>query len=63
MEKDGLSVIEVKSGKNHKTHASLDHACEEAPEKLNRRIVLSKYNTETAINGVIYYPLYMSMFI
>jgi predicted AAA+ superfamily ATPase len=61
-ENGGLSVIEVKSGKNHKMHASLNHACEEA-SLLNRRIVLSKYNTEIGANGVIYYPLYMAMFL
>jgi hypothetical protein len=59
----GLSVIEVKSGKNHKAHASLDRACEEIRGKLNRCIVLSKYNTEAGANGVIYYPLYMAMFL
>lgn len=63
MEKNGLSVIEVKSGKNYKTHAALDHACAQSREKLNRRIVLSKFNTETGANGVIYYPLYMTMFL
>ena len=62
-ENNGLSVIEVKSGKSYKTHASLDHACDEVRGKLSRRIVLSKYNTETGANGVIYYPLYMAMFI
>ena len=59
----GLSVIEVKSGKNYKTHASLDRACGEATSKLNRCMVLSKYNIEAGANGVIYYPLYMAMFL
>jgi len=63
VESGGLSVIEVKSGKNHKAHASLDRACQEARTTLKRRIVLSKYNTETGENGVIYYPLYMAMFL
>jgi len=62
-ENGGLAVIEVKSGKNHKTHASLDHACNDARGALNRRIVLSKHNTETGANGVLYYPLYMTMFL
>jgi len=62
-ENNSLSAIEVKSGKNYKTHASLDNACEQAPKKMNRRIVLSKYNTEKGENGVLYYPLYMAMFI
>jgi len=62
-ENNSLSAIEVKSGKNYKTHASLDNACAQAPKKMNRRIVLSKYNTEKGENGVLYYPLYMAMFI
>jgi len=63
VEDGGLSVVEVKSGKNHKAHASLDRACSEAKTALSRRIVLSKYNTEVGENGVIYYPLYMAMFL
>jgi len=59
LENEGLSAIEVKSGKNFKSHASLDHA----RGKLNRRIVLNRFNTETGANGVIYFPLYMAMFI
>jgi len=62
-ENNSLSAIEVKSGKNYKTHASLDNACAQASKKMNRRIVLSKYNTEKGENGVLYYPLYMSMFL
>jgi len=60
---NGISAIEVKSGKNYKAHASLDNIRDENQNRLNRRIVLSKYNTETGANGVIYYPLYMTMFI
>jgi len=63
VENGGLSVIEVKSGKNHKTHASLDRACQDAKVTLNRRIVLSKYNTEIGADWVIYYPMYMAMFL
>ena len=63
MEKKDLTVVEVKSGKNHKAHAALDHACGQAGGKIYRRIVLSKYNTETGANGVIYLPLYMAMFL
>jgi predicted AAA+ superfamily ATPase len=62
-ESGGLSVIEVKSGKNHKSHASLDNACKEAIAPIRRRMVLSKHNTETGADGVIYYPLYMTMFL
>ena len=63
IENSKLSIIEVKSGKENKKHASLDHAYEITKGKLNRRIVLSKYNIEKGINGVIYYPLYMAMFL
>lgn len=63
VENGGLSVIEVKSGRDYKRHASLDRAPEDARGKINRRIVLSKYNVEMGANGVIYYPLYMAMFL
>jgi predicted AAA+ superfamily ATPase len=65
-EDGGLSVIEVKSGKNYKKHAALDHAWEDTGGKhgkLKRRIVLSKYNVESGADGVVYYPLYMAMFL
>lgn len=58
-----LSVIEVKSGKDHKKHTSLDRAPEYAQAELGRRFVLSRYNLERGANGVIYYPLYMAMFV
>jgi predicted AAA+ superfamily ATPase len=63
VESGGLSVVEVKSGKDYKKHASLDHACEDTKGRLCRRIVLSKYNIEQGENGVIYLPLYMAMFL
>ena len=62
IENKGLSVIEVKSGKDYKKHASLDHAYENVQGKLNRRIVLSRYNVEKSADGIIYYPLYMMTF-
>jgi predicted AAA+ superfamily ATPase len=52
----GLSVVEVKSGKDYKRHASLDHAYKDVQGKLNRRIVLSRYNVEKNTDGIIYYP-------
>ena len=58
-----LSIIEVKSGKDHKEHVSLDRVQNGDQTKLNRRIVLSKYNVETGADGVIYYPMYMAMFV
>lgn len=60
---DGILIIEVKSGKEYKRHASLDHAWEEAGSKIKKRIVLSKYNVEQGDNGVIYLPIYMAMFL
>ena len=63
VENGKLSVIEVKSGKNYKKHTSLDHAYKDVHGKLNRRIVLNRNNVEKSSDGVIYYPLYMTMFI
>jgi predicted AAA+ superfamily ATPase len=59
----GLSVIEVKSGSEYRRHAALDNAGTDNPGRLKRRIVLCKGNTEKSDNGVIYLPLYMSMFV
>lgn len=57
-----ISIIEVKSGKDYKKHASLDMAQKLFADKINRRIVVSGNNVESG-NGVIYLPFYMSMFI
>lgn len=62
-EDDGLTIVEVKSGKNYKAHASLDQAKELAQSRVTRRIVLSRFNVETSIDGIEYLPLYMSMFL
>jgi hypothetical protein len=63
-DQNAVSVIEVKSGKEDKRHASLDVAeIDNIHAKLNRRIVLSKYNVETGIDGILYLPLYMAMFL
>ena len=56
-----ISIVEVKSGKNYKQHASLDMAQSLFAEKINRRIVMSGNSLERE-EGVIYMPLYMSMF-
>lgn len=61
-ENNKISVIEVKSGDNYKKHASLDAALTSFPDKINRAMVLSKFNVENTGN-VIYYPLYMTMFL
>ena len=57
-----ISIIEVKSGKDYKQHTSINMAQSLFADKINRCIVMSSNNIETA-NGVIYLPLYMSMFI
>lgn len=57
-----ISIIEVKSGDNYKRHASLGAAMASFPDKVNRAIVLSKFNVERS-ETVTYYPLYMTMFL
>ena len=57
-----LSVIEVKSGNDYHRHTALDNAYVDNPNKFYRRIVLCKGNVELASDGVIYLPLYMTMF-
>ncbi len=57
-----ISIIEVKSGKNYKRHASLNMARSLFADKIGRCIVMSSNNLETD-NGILYMPLYMSMFI
>lgn len=61
-ENDKISIVEVKSGKDYKKHTSLDMAHSLFADKINRRIVMSGNNLEVE-NGVIYLPLYMSMFL
>ncbi|MCQ2242627.1 MAG: AAA family ATPase [Bacteroidaceae bacterium] len=56
---DGISIIEVKSGEDHKKHASLNNAITNNAMHINRSIVLSKFNVEVD-NGIIYLPLYMA---
>ncbi len=60
-ENNKISVIEVKSGGNYKSHASLNMALENFKDKIERAIVLSKFNVEKQ-GDIIYYPLYMTMF-
>ena len=60
-EEGKISIIEVKSGKDYKQHASLNMAQQLFAEKINRRIVMSGNNLEVE-DGVVYLPFYMSMF-
>lgn len=59
---DGISILEVKSGEEYKKHASLNHAMCNQAMRINRCIVLSRYNVEVD-NGIIYLPLYMTSMI
>lgn len=61
-EQNEITILEVKSGDNYRSHASLNAALKMFPEKIANAIVLSKYNVNTA-NGIVYYPLYMTMFL
>ena len=62
-EKGKITVLEVKSGKDYKQHTSLDMAQSLFADSINRRIVMSGSNVEVGEDGVVYLPLYMSMFI
>lgn len=56
---NGISIIEVKSGEDYKKHASLNNAIRTHSLRINRCIVLSKFNVEVE-NRIIYLPLYMA---
>jgi len=60
-EHNEINIVEVKSGKDYKQHASLDMAHSLFANKINRRIVMSGNNLEVEEDN-IYLPLYMSMF-
>lgn len=60
-ENNKITVVEVKSGNNYKSHPSLNIALENYHDRIERTIVLSKFNVEKQ-NDIIYYPLYMTMF-
>ena len=57
-----ISIIEAKSGKDYKKHSSLDIAQSLFADKINRSIVMSCNNIEV-VNGTLYLPFYMSMFL
>ncbi|MCQ2176262.1 MAG: DUF4143 domain-containing protein, partial [Bacteroidales bacterium] len=58
----GIEVIEVKSGDDYKTHASLDYALENEGWRIAKSIVLCKSNTFVE-DEITYMPLYMAMFL
>ena len=57
--KNGITIIEVKSGAEYKKHASLNHAIASNSMKIDRSIDLSANNVKVD-NGIIYLPLYMA---
>lgn len=59
---DGVHIVEVKSGDNFKSHASLDYALEHEGSRISRATVLCKGNLSVE-DGVTYLPLYMAMFL
>ena len=61
-DRDGITIVEVKSGSMYKRHSSLDHAMTDYASKIDRCIVFSPANVE-AENGIIYLPLYMASMI
>lgn len=61
-ENNRISIIEVKSGKNYKSHSSLTSAITQNLDKMARAMVLSRFNVEQ-VGAIQYYPLYMAMFI
>lgn len=62
LDNNKVSIIEVKSGKDYKRHASLDAALANKNNNIGRPMVFSRFNVEED-NGVIYFPLYMTMFL
>ena len=62
LDNNKVSIIEVKSGKDYKRHASLDAAIAIKNNNIGRPMVFSRFNVEED-NSVIYYPLYMTMFL
>lgn len=58
----GIEVVEVKSGENYKSHASLDYALENEGWRISKAIVLCNSNVEVS-SEVTYLPIYMAMFL
>ena len=58
-----ISLIEVKSGRDYKRHASLDNASLLFGNNISKKIVLYSGNIFTDDTSTIYMPLYFGMFI
>ena len=65
IEKDGMCLpVEAKSGKNYKTHASLDDLLAVSDYGVARALVISNANVSTSSDGRIrYLPSYYLMFL
>ena len=61
-DKDGVHIVEVKSGDNFKAHASLDYAMVNEGHRISQATVLCKSNL-LCENSIRYLPLYMAMFL
>lgn len=57
-----ICIVEVKSGKSPKCHASLDIVGRLYAERIGRKVVLCPGNVEQD-GGVLYLPIYMAMFL
>ena len=62
---DSLSIlpIEVKSGKDYYVHSSLNRFVSTPDYGVKKAIVLSNSGEIQQINGITYYPVYMSMYL
>jgi len=58
----GIHIVEVKSGKDFTSHASLDYALENEGNRIAKATVLCKSNTYSE-GRIQYLPLYMTMFL
>ena len=61
-DKDGVHIVEVKSGKDFTSHASLDYALASEPSRISKATVLCSSNLFCK-DAIQYLPLYMAMFL
>ena len=60
---DNLTVLEIKSGKDFKSHTALNNLINNSPFEIPQAWVLSKSNDVEFDNKITYYPIYFTMFI
>ena len=64
VETDGkILPVEVKSGKNHTSHAALDNLMSEPDFGISSAWVVSRNGDVTRQGGIIYLPIYLLMFL